>query len=138
MLSASPPVASSPAARDPAQQELAKQARLKEERLTAVLAHPHLPTPPAVALQVIEAASQADCDLELIVSLLRRDPSLCGRLLRTVNSSLFGRSRKVASLKHAVTVLGARPTRSIVLSMALPAMGIRNDDALTARYWQES
>jgi HD-like signal output (HDOD) protein len=106
--------------------------------LSTILDNPRLPTPPAVALQVVEKASQSECDLEELIALLRQDSGLCARVLKTVNSGLFGLPRAVGSLKQAVVMLGARPLRSLVLSVSLPAVQISEPDELIRRYWQES
>jgi HD-like signal output (HDOD) protein/tRNA A-37 threonylcarbamoyl transferase component Bud32 len=106
--------------------------------LEQLLENPHLPTPPALALQMIEIASQPECDLNKAVHLLTQDPGLCGKVLQTVNSSLFGLARPVASLERAVVVLGVKPLRSLVLSLSLPALQSRKADEGSWRYWQES
>jgi HD-like signal output (HDOD) protein/predicted Ser/Thr protein kinase len=59
-------------------------------------------------------------------------------VLRTVNSGLFGLTRSVGSLKQAVLLLGVKPLRSLVLSVALPAVQVSESDDLILRYWQES
>jgi HD-like signal output (HDOD) protein len=91
-----------------------------------------------VALQIVQKASQADCDLKEIISLLRQDSGLCARVLKTVNSGLFGLSRPISSLKQAIVMLGAKPLRSLVLSLALPAVQSDDHDDLILRYWRES
>jgi HD-like signal output (HDOD) protein/tRNA A-37 threonylcarbamoyl transferase component Bud32 len=106
--------------------------------ISAVLDNPRLPTPPALALQVIEKASRPDANLDEIVTLLGQDPGLCVRVLKTVNSSMFGLSAPVSSLKRAAAILGLRPLRSLVLSLSLPALQLRAADQVVVQYWQES
>ena len=102
-----------------------------------ILESPNLPSPPALVLQIVEKASQPACDSEEVVALLSKDPGLCGQVLKTVNSGLFGLTRAIGSLKQAVTFLGVRPLRSLVLSLALPAIRGERDE-IVMRYWQES
>ncbi|MBX9582467.1 MAG: HDOD domain-containing protein [Gemmataceae bacterium] len=94
----------------------------REEVLAGVLDPSRLPTPPVVALQLVQAASRPDCSTKEIVGLLARDPALCGKLLKAVNSCLFGLARPVASLERAVMILGLNPLRSLALGLSLPAM----------------
>ncbi|HEY1186941.1 MAG TPA: HDOD domain-containing protein [Gemmata sp.] len=94
----------------------------------AVLDPRRLPTPPALALQVVNAASRPDCDPDEIVSLLAQDPGLCGKLLKAVNSCLYGRSKPITSLGRAVTVLGLGTVRSLVLGLSMPAARARPAD----------
>jgi HD-like signal output (HDOD) protein len=55
-----------------------------------------------------------------IADVIRRDPSLCARLLRMVNSVYFGLSTRVNNIEEAVFFLGLRQIRE--LSMATPVI----------------
>jgi putative nucleotidyltransferase with HDIG domain len=98
-----------------------RPAATRQELLAAALDPSHLPTPPAVALQVVAAAGRPDCDPADIVALLGRDPALCGKLLRAANSCVYGLRHPVASVARAVHVLGLRTVRSLALGLSLPA-----------------
>ncbi|VTT97865.1 serine threonine protein partial : Serine/threonine protein kinase OS=Singulisphaera acidiphila (strain ATCC BAA-1392 / DSM 18658 / VKM B-2454 / MOB10) GN=Sinac_4756 PE=3 SV=1: HDOD: Pkinase [Gemmataceae bacterium] len=104
--------------------------------LAAVLDPARLPTPPAVALQVVTAASRPDCDPGEIVALIGLDPALCAKLLKAVNSCLYGLSRPVSSVSRAVAVLGLSTVRSLVLGLSLPAVRAGGGaDAALQEYW---
>ena len=102
--------------------------------LSAILDNPHFPAPPALALQIVDKASHPDCDPKEILELLKRDPGLCGRVFKMVNSSVFGLGRPIASLERAVLVLGIKPLRSLVLGMSLPAVQSSKPDSLVGEY----
>src|SRR5690242_9666250 len=87
--------------------------RTREQLLATVLDSSRLPTPPAVALQVVHAASKPNCDPGEIVSILALDPVLCGKLLKAVNSCLYGLKQPVSSVARAVQVLGLNTIRSL-------------------------
>ena len=106
--------------------------------ISTLLDNPNLPSPPALALQIVEKASQPGCDPSEVVSLLSKDSALCCQVLKTVNSGMFGLKKSVGSLKQAVLMLGVRPLRSLVLSLALPAIRIPDKDEVVMTYWQES
>jgi eukaryotic-like serine/threonine-protein kinase len=113
----------------------------ESERLIAissVIDNPNLPSPPALVLQILEKVSQPNCDPDQVLSLLSRDSGLTGQVLKTVNSGLFGMSKQIGSLKQAVLLLGLRPLRSLVLSLALPAIRVTDKDEMVVKYWQES
>ena len=110
----------------------------RKTSLSSVLENPSLPSPPAVVLQILEKVSQPNCDTDEVLALLSRDSGLSGQVLKTVNSGLFGLSKSVGSLKQAVVLLGLRPLRSLVLSLALPAIRITDRDEMVVKYWQES
>ncbi|MDB5309144.1 MAG: hypothetical protein JWO38_3346 [Gemmataceae bacterium] len=94
----------------------------RETVLRAVLDPDRLPVLPAVALRVVQAASQPDCRVGEIVSLLGQDPGLCAKLLKAVNSAAAGRARPVSSIDRAVVVVGLNKLRSLALALSLPAM----------------
>src|SRR5262249_5088559 len=86
-----------------------------------------------------QKTKQPDCDTDEIVRLLALDSAICGKVLKTLNSALYGLSQPVTSLNRAVNILGLRPLRSLVLGLTLPAMqsGLQSDEGLR-RYWRES
>ncbi len=80
---------------------------------------------PAVAMELIELLDQHELDqpgldASQIKSCIERDPALTAKLLKVVNSSVFGLSGRVANLKQAVALLGMRPLKLLVLGFSLP------------------
>ncbi|WP_162668376.1 protein kinase domain-containing protein [Gemmata massiliana] len=110
------------------------RSRRRDAVLATVLDPRRLPTPPAVALQVVSAASRPDCNPNEIVRLLSQDPALCAKLLKAVNSCLYGLSKPIASLERAITVLGLGPVRSLALGLSLPAIKTGPADPETRAY----
>ncbi len=99
-----------------------------------------LPSPPQAALQILRACSQDDVSSTALSVLAEKDPVLTAELLRVVNTPFFGLSRKVQSLSHAVTILGQRTLRNLVLCLSVrDAIG---KDAIpgldTSAYWEDS
>jgi eukaryotic-like serine/threonine-protein kinase len=109
----------------------------RKHLLEQVLENPRLPTPPALALQIVDKAGRPDCAIREITGLLKQDPGLCGQLLKTVNSSVYAPPKPIASIERAALVLGIKPLRSLVLGLSLPALQTKND-ASAWKYWQES
>jgi len=98
-----------------------------------------LPTPLALAMQIVRTCANPDADSGEIVKLLNRDPALCAKLLRTVNSCLYGLPQPVSSPERAVMILGLTRLRSLVLSLTLPAMPMAGlTDADQRDYWLSS
>jgi diguanylate cyclase (GGDEF)-like protein len=88
--------------------------------LEAVLSHcRNLPSPPAIALRVIDLAQQPDADLGATADLIAKDSALSARMLRIANSPLYANRRKVATLGQALTLLGLNATLSLVLGLSL-------------------
>mgnify|MGYP002623431935 FL=1 len=75
---------------------------------------------PAVALEVLELTRHPNVDARAIKECIERDPALTVKILRVVNSSLFGLSRQVTDLNHALALIGAKPLKLLVLGFSLP------------------
>lgn len=111
----------------------------KEVLLAQITSNPNLPTPPSIALQVLEKASRPHCTIADIGHIISRDPALCGRILKMVNSALFGIPRAVTSIDRALNLLGLKRVRSLVLSLSLPTMQVRSKMNPRMRdYWKAS
>ena len=81
--------------------------------------------PKLASLQTINRALRALMNSEhslnsQIAEIIRRDPSLCARLLRMVNSVYFGNSTRISNIEEAVFFLGLRQIRE--LSTATPVI----------------
>lgn len=96
-------------------------------------------TLPEVALDVLCLTQSPLVDLGALRECLERDPALTGKILRLVNSSLFGRNREIVSLQQALAVLGINPLKTLVLGLNLPSTLFLNiHGELLRKYWQKS
>ncbi len=86
---------------------------------TALRYCPNLPTPPAVAMQIVDLARNPEVDLSVLVDLLAQDPALAGRLMQASNSCLFARRRRSETLRQAIVVIGLNATMTLALSFSL-------------------
>ena len=80
---------------------------------------PNLPSLPAIAVQVLELAQKVDADIAEIARLISKDPALSSKILRTVNSSFYGRSHNVATISQALVILGLQSVKTLVLGFSL-------------------
>ncbi len=62
-------------------------------------------------IRLLEMVSRADIDLRELEKLLKQEASICYRLLRYLNSPVFGFSLEIKSVRHAMAVLGERELR---------------------------
>ncbi len=74
-----------------------------------------IPSMPQVAARFLEIIQDPDFEYRDVVELLSTDPGMTGEILRLANSPLFGVTRKITSLAQALTLLGLKRIRSLVL-----------------------
>lgn len=75
---------------------------------------------PAVAVEVLQITGRPNFDVRALKECIERDPALTVKILRVVNSSLFGLSRPVGDLNDALALLGAKQLKLLVLGFSLP------------------
>ncbi|RDE24214.1 HDOD domain-containing protein [Motiliproteus coralliicola] len=75
-----------------------------------------LPSPPTVYHELSRALRQEDSDAATVTAIIEQDMAIAAKLLHLVNSAFFGLRRRVASLEQAVTLLGLRQIRDVVLA----------------------
>jgi HD-like signal output (HDOD) protein len=97
------------------------QERSVEETLREIVSRTRsLYSLPAVAIEVIQLTSNLQVDARELKECIERDPALTAKILRVVNSSLFGLSREVSDLNQALALLGTKPLKLLVLGFSLP------------------
>ena len=74
-----------------------------------------LPTIPAAAIRVMQAAESSNSTAASVAQILSADQSLSARVLRLANSAFYGLSRKVSDLQEAVVILGMRNIKNLAL-----------------------
>jgi HD-like signal output (HDOD) protein len=78
-----------------------------------------VPSMPQVVLRFLQIMQDPDFEYDHLVRALSADPGTVGELLRLSNSALFGVRNKVVSPKQALTLLGPKRTRSLLLGRYL-------------------
>jgi len=62
-------------------------------------------------LQLLEMVSRSELEMRELEKLLKQEAAICYRLLRYLNSPIFGLSLEVKSVRHAMAILGERELR---------------------------
>ncbi len=78
-----------------------------------------LPALSPVAVKLVELASDDNCSLNDLITLIEQDPSLAVNLLKMANSALFKSGQPVASLQQAIMRIGFHQLRVMGLSLSL-------------------
>lgn len=74
---------------------------------------------PQIAMRVMEVAQDPDASAAQLKRVLEEDVSLTARVLRCVNSSLFGLRNKVTNLQTAVAYLGFNQVRNLAVTASV-------------------
>lgn len=104
-------------------------------------ANENLPSLPGVAIEVLSLTDKPDFTIEQLASVIQNDPAITARILKVINSPLFGVAKTITSIKQASTLLGMRQLRIMALSFSI-VQAIRRPDQDTAfdyeEYWRRA
>jgi len=110
------------------------QSAIRENRII-------LPTLPEVALRVRDAVEQENATAKDISDLVATDAALSARLLQVANSPLYGGRVSIDSIQMAITRLGTRMVRTLVVNLAMKQMFQPTTSELDQRLrqlWEDS
>jgi len=86
-----------------------------------------LPAMPAIAVKVMEMVSDPGTSANDLQDLISRDQALTTKVLKIANSAMFGVSRDISTLSHAIMILGFSTIRSIVLAASTKSIYMKGD-----------
>jgi diguanylate cyclase (GGDEF)-like protein len=113
---------------------------MNEQLIQKIRQCPSLPSLPSIAVQVLDLAQKADVDIAEIARIISKDPALSSKILRTVNSSFYGRSQHVSTISHALVILGLQSVKTLVLGFSLVTNLTKNKSRgfKHITYWKRS
>lgn len=91
-----------------------------------------LPTLPAIALKVRQAADDPNINLNAMADVVGQDPSLCARMVKIANSAYLGRTVKVTSTTQAVTRIGLSQVKNIATALAMEQLFVSKNEIVKA------
>lgn len=100
----------------------------------------NLITLPDIYIAVKEVVDDPDAGMEELAELVSYDPAISTRLLKVANSSFYGQTTNIDTIKRAVMLLGTKTVHDTVLSISVSQafqsiVGINYD---VATFWQNS
>ncbi|MGE0071111.1 MAG: diguanylate cyclase [Thiomonas sp.] len=99
-----------------------------------------LPSPSAVALELMRALERRDLGMRDIANIARKDPALVARMIQLANSAIFAGMRPAVAIEEAVLRIGtgglARLAIALSLMQASKATDIEGFDL--RRFWMTS
>jgi len=97
------------------------ETKLKQERLLKIIEDElqDLPPLPAVVIRVMQTINDPNTSAADLNRLISSDQSLTSKILRLVNSSYYGFPRRIATITHAVVILGFNTVRNLTTSLGV-------------------
>lgn len=77
------------------------------------------PALPTVVSRIMQITASSDASLPELQKLIEADSSLAVEILRWANSPLFGFRREVTTLQHAITLMGMREVKNLILAKTM-------------------
>ena len=95
---------------------------------------------PAIAIRIFDMVDDAHYSAQDIGKVISQDPALTARLLKIANSALFGYQSEIDTVTRAITVLGSRQIRDLVLATTVikTFTGISDDLVTMEKFWYHS
>jgi HD-like signal output (HDOD) protein len=78
-----------------------------------------LPAFPSTAMAAMQMTEDQDVSTRELQSVIAKDQALTARILKIVNSAMYCFEREVATLSHAISILGLDTVRSIIVAAAV-------------------
>lgn len=79
----------------------------------------HIATLPEITLKIIELVEDPASTAHDLHNIIARDPALCSRILKVVNSAFYGLPRQIGSINRAIVLLGLNAVKNIAIATSL-------------------
>ncbi len=114
--------------------------RRRRMRLSVIKDLQEIPTLPAIFNSVMDCIENPDATPRELSQIIRQDQSLTAKILRTVNSALYGFARKINSVHEAVVLLGMGQTANLAITAMLlnTLIDTRNPRQRPEAFWEHS
>jgi HD-like signal output (HDOD) protein len=92
-----------------------------------------LPPLPTLVTRLLDMLADPDVDIRQVRQLVEKDQSLVTKLIKISNSALFGGVQRVESIQQALSRLGAKTARSLILSASMQTYFFKHNPGM--RTW---
>jgi HD-like signal output (HDOD) protein len=96
-----------------------------------------IPPCPQLLAQLQNELNKTDPDPHVVARIAGSDVAMAAALIKISNSSLFARREPVSSVSQAVSMLGVKPTATVLTGFLL-RNAIRIDPTLIEHFWESS
>lgn len=93
-----------------------------------------LPSLPDIALKIKEECEKEDTSAEKIAEVIYQDPAMSVRLLQVANSSLYRTRHSAENVQAAITKLGLRMVRDLIMSLSMKQLYHASSNIIAERF----
>ena len=93
-----------------------------------------LPSLPDIALNVKNECEKDDSTSDNIAEIITQDPAMAARLLQISNSSLYRTHNKTENIQMAITKLGFKMVRDLILNLSMKQLYNTSSYVLEERF----
>lgn len=84
-----------------------------------ILEAKNLPALPAALSEITRLMKDPNCSTEQVAKVIERDQALAAKVLKMVNSPIYGFPGRISSIKHTLVLLGVNVVNGIIISSAV-------------------
>lgn len=99
-----------------------------------------VPTLPNVTAEVMKLLSNPNVGLNQLETVIKQDPAIAARVIKTANSVMFRGAMEIASLQQAMARIGLKNVKDIVITLGVQskAFNILNFEDVLQNIWKNS
>ncbi|MDJ0764615.1 MAG: diguanylate cyclase [Myxococcota bacterium] len=94
--------------------------------------------PPHVIARVIQVAADPDSTVGELADIIKMDAVLSAQILKSVNSPYYSLRRKLSSVERAISFMGIRAVRNLVLCLGVQGLAPDKSDYPIQLFWESS
>ena len=79
----------------------------------------HIATLPEITLRIIQLVEDPTSTAQDLHAVIAKDPALCTRILKVVNSAFYGLPGQIGSINRAIVLLGLNAVKNIAIAASL-------------------
>ncbi len=110
----------------------------EQSELEKILSGVRIPPQPRVLIELSTESAKADPDPQVFIKLITRDVGLSAAVLKTVNSPIYGLSRRIDSVHQATMLLGLKTLRNLLTGMVLKETLSGKSSISMERFWESA
>jgi len=99
-----------------------------------------LPTLPAVTMKLLKAVDDSNSQVKEVGKIIESDQSLAVQVLKQVNSPFYGFSGRIATVQHAVVIMGYNAIKNLAMGASISMMARKETASLidSEMFWEHS